>query len=111
MDLLLIGGVSGSGKSVALAAFEDAGYYTVNNLPVPLLVETADYLTHSGQQRVAIALDVKSGPGLPRLADAMALLAARKRVSAPRFRKTLDQRLDGGVEIDEPDLPAARGEH
>ena len=44
MDLLLIGGVSGSGKSVALAAFEDAGYYAVNNLPVPLLVETADYL-------------------------------------------------------------------
>ena len=38
MDLLLIGGVSGSGKSVALAAFEDAGYYAVNNLPVPLVV-------------------------------------------------------------------------
>jgi len=33
MNLTLIGGVSGSGKSVALAAFEDAGYYAVNNLP------------------------------------------------------------------------------
>jgi len=39
MDLLLIGGVSGSGKSVALAAFEDAGYYAVNILPVPLVVQ------------------------------------------------------------------------
>jgi RNase adapter protein RapZ len=77
VDLLLIGGVSGSGKSVALAAFEDAGYYTVNNLPVPLVVEIADYLARSGQQRVAIALDVKTGPGLPGLADAMAALGTR----------------------------------
>jgi RNase adapter protein RapZ len=77
MDLLLIGGVSGSGKSVALAAFEDAGYYTVNNLPVPLIVETAAYLAHAGQQRVAMALDVKTGPGLPGLADAMQSLGDR----------------------------------
>jgi UPF0042 nucleotide-binding protein len=33
MDLVLIGGVSGSGKSVALAALEDSGYYAVSNLP------------------------------------------------------------------------------
>jgi len=77
MDLLLIGGVSGSGKSVALAAFEDAGYYAVNNLPVPLLIETAEYLARTGQQRVAIALDVKTGPGLPGLAEAMDALASR----------------------------------
>jgi RNase adapter protein RapZ len=77
MDLMLIGGVSGSGKNVALAAFEDAGYYTVNNLPPPLLVETATYLERSGRQRVAVALDVKTGPGLPGLADAMAALQKR----------------------------------
>jgi len=74
---MLIGGVSGSGKSVALAAFEDAGYYAVNNLPVPLLVDTASYLEGSGQERVAIALDVKSGPGLHGLAEAMAALEQR----------------------------------
>ena len=77
MNLTLIGGVSGSGKSVALAAFEDAGYYAVNNLPVALLLETADYLQRAGQRRVAIALDVKSGPGLPGLAEAMTALEAR----------------------------------
>ena len=77
MDLILIGGVSGSGKSVALAAFEDAGYYAVNNLPVPLLVDTATYLERAGQARVAIALDVKTGPGLPGLEDAMSALSAR----------------------------------
>ena len=77
MDLMLIGGVSGSGKSVALAAFEDAGYYAVNNLPVAMLEETASYLEQAGQERVAVALDVKTGPGLPGLADAMAGLSQR----------------------------------
>lgn len=77
MDLILIAGVSGSGKSVALAAFEDAGYYAVSNLPVPLLVETTGYLEKSGQQRVAVALDVKTGPGLPGLAEAMSALDRR----------------------------------
>ena len=74
MDLVLIGGVSGSGKSVALAALEDSGYYAVNNLPVPMLVGTAAYLAGRGQSRVAIALDVKTGPGLPGLVDALAEL-------------------------------------
>ncbi|MEP7181758.1 MAG: RNase adapter RapZ [Betaproteobacteria bacterium] len=64
MDLLLIGGVSGSGKSVALAALEDSGYYAVNNLPLPLLADTLDCLAHSGRDRVAIALDVATAPGL-----------------------------------------------
>lgn len=64
MDLLLIGGTSGSGKSVALAALEDAGYYAVNNLPLPLLAETARHLRQAGLQRVAIGLDAKTEPGL-----------------------------------------------
>ena len=64
MDLLLIGGVSGSGKNVALAALEDSGYYAVNNLPLPLVAETADHLAQAGRDRVAIALDAKTGPGL-----------------------------------------------
>jgi UPF0042 nucleotide-binding protein len=67
MDLILIGGMSGSGKNVALAALEDSGYYAVNNLPLPLLVDTADYLARNGRDRVAVALDVKTGPGLPNL--------------------------------------------
>jgi UPF0042 nucleotide-binding protein len=74
MDLTLIGGVSGSGKNVALAAFEDAGYYAVNNLPLPLLLETAGYLAQRGCERVAVALDVRTGPGLPGLAQAIEAL-------------------------------------
>jgi UPF0042 nucleotide-binding protein len=74
MDLLLIGGVSGSGKSVALAALEDSGYYAVNNLPLPLVAETAEYLAKAARDRVAIALDVKTAPGLAGLPDTIAHL-------------------------------------
>ena len=71
MDLLLIGGVSGSGKSVALAALDDLGYYAVNNLPLPLVAETASYFAKAGRDRVAIALDVKTEEGLAGLPAAI----------------------------------------
>jgi RNase adapter protein RapZ len=74
MDLLLIGGVSGSGKSVALGALEDSGYYSVNNLPLPLVEATALYLARAGRDRLAISLDVKTAPGLAGLAETMARL-------------------------------------
>ncbi|HVJ74361.1 MAG TPA: RNase adapter RapZ [Casimicrobiaceae bacterium] len=78
MDLVLIGGVSGSGKSVALAALEDAGYDTIGNLPVALVVPTVDHLARPGPiTRIAIALDAKSGPGLPGLGAAIATLKSR----------------------------------
>ena len=67
MDLVLIGGVSGSGKSVALAALEDTGYYTINNLPLPLVAESVAHLRAAGHQRVAIGLDAKTTPGLAAL--------------------------------------------
>jgi len=76
MDLLLLGGVSGSGKSVALGALEDCGYYAVNNLPLPLVTATTRYLANAGRDRVAIALDVKTAPGLAGLADTIADLRA-----------------------------------
>ncbi len=76
MDLLLIGGVSGSGKSVALGALEDSGYYAVNNLPLPLVAETVRYLAAAGRDRIAIALDAKTAPGLAAISDTLAQLRA-----------------------------------
>jgi UPF0042 nucleotide-binding protein len=76
MDLVLIGGVSGSGKSVALGALEDSGYDTIGNLPVALVVPTVDHLATPGS-RIAIALDAKSGPGLPGLGAAIDALKHR----------------------------------
>ncbi|MDQ6916503.1 MAG: RNase adapter RapZ [Pseudomonadota bacterium] len=71
MDLLLIGGVSGSGKSVALAALEDSGYYAVSNLPLSQLPPLLARLGAAAQHRVAIVLDVKTEPGLDGLSEAI----------------------------------------
>ena len=71
MDLLLIGGVSGSGKSVALAALEDSGYYAVSNLPLTQLAGLLAHLKAAEQQHVAIVVDVKTEPGLAGLPGAI----------------------------------------
>ena len=61
MDIVLIGGVSGSGKSVALGALEDSGFYTVNNLPLPLLRDPVVHLEQQGHDRIGVTIDPKSG--------------------------------------------------
>jgi len=71
MDLLLIVGVSGSGKSVALAALEDSGYYTVSNLPPTQLPGLLAHLKAVSEDRVAIVLDVKTTPDLDSIAEAI----------------------------------------
>ena len=47
MELIIISGRSGAGKSVALRALEDIGYYCVDNLPIDLLPQLADILSQS----------------------------------------------------------------
>jgi RNase adapter protein RapZ len=64
MQLVIISGVSGSGKSVALKALEDAGYFCVDNLPAELIDVLADYATHRNEQRVAIGVDARSRESL-----------------------------------------------
>ena len=49
MNLVLITGLSGSGKSVALRYLEDEGYYCVDNLPVNLLPQRMIVMAHPGQ--------------------------------------------------------------
>ncbi|MCV4754953.1 RNase adaptor protein RapZ, partial [Escherichia coli] len=73
-ELVLITGISGSGKSVALHALEDAGYFCVDNLP-PELIETFVSLEHSlFTPRIAIAVDVRSARSLPHLLPVMGKL-------------------------------------
>jgi len=77
LELVLITGMSGSGKSIALHALEDAGYYCVDNLPPPLLM---DFIAlQSGEQsgRVAIAMDVRSAKGLPLIPGQLDKLRAK----------------------------------
>jgi UPF0042 nucleotide-binding protein len=65
LSLVLITGMSGSGKSVALHALEDAGYYCVDNLPPELLMPFIALQRQQGATHVAIAMDVRSGVSLP----------------------------------------------
>jgi UPF0042 nucleotide-binding protein len=74
MQLVLITGLSGSGKSVALNALEDAGYYCVDNLPVNLLPELVVSLAQTGYSRVALSVDVRSGLALDALPQQLAAL-------------------------------------
>ena len=74
MQLVLITGLSGSGKSVALNALEDAGYYCVDNLPVTLLPELVAFLARGGYSRVALSIDVRSGESLDALPQHLSAL-------------------------------------
>ncbi len=66
MQLILITGLSGSGKSVALHVLEDSGYYYVDNLPLKLLQQTVDLLARI-HERVALSLDMRSADELAEL--------------------------------------------
>jgi RNase adapter protein RapZ len=65
MEIVLITGMSGSGKSVALNALEDAGFYCVDNLPPELLLQFVDLERKHNALRLAIAMDVRSAASLP----------------------------------------------
>jgi RNase adapter protein RapZ len=65
LEIMLITGMSGSGKSVALRALEDAGYYCVDNLPPELLASFIDVERQHKVNRIAIAMDVRSATSLP----------------------------------------------
>ena len=67
VELVVISGMSGSGKSVALRALEDVGYYCVDNLPPELLEPFLALEDQRRARRLAIAMDVRSGESLPQL--------------------------------------------
>ena len=76
MELVLISGLSGSGKSVALHLLEDAGYYCVDNLPVVMLTLLASMLKQEHIRKVAVAVDARSGDGIALLPEKLEKLTA-----------------------------------
>lgn len=60
MQLVIVTGLSGSGKSIVLKALEDSGYYCVDNLPATLLPQISQHLSVANQERVAISIDTRS---------------------------------------------------
>lgn len=67
LELVLVTGMSGSGKSVALAALEDAGHYCVDNLPPELLEAFVALQTGRRSRKLAVAIDARSKASLPEL--------------------------------------------
>ncbi len=58
MQIVIVTGLSGAGKSTALRALEDIEFYTVDNIPVPLVTQMVDHLAHEGDRdKLAIAID------------------------------------------------------
>ncbi|MDK6078998.1 RNase adapter RapZ [Massilia varians] len=67
MHIVLITGISGSGKSVALNVMEDAGYYCVDNLPPALLPALVYAVSEKGTEKIAVAVDARSAESLVEL--------------------------------------------
>jgi UPF0042 nucleotide-binding protein len=83
MQVVLVSGLSGSGKSIAIAVLEDVGYYCVDNLPLAMLQPLVGYLQREGHDRIAIAIDARSSASftqLPPIADALRNQGADLRV-------------------------------
>jgi UPF0042 nucleotide-binding protein len=85
MEMVLITGMSGSGKSVALHALEDAGFYCVDNLPPELLLPFVELETQHQANQLAIAMDVRSATSLPQVPKQLDVLRARGIVVKPLF--------------------------
>src|SRR5215510_13433651 len=69
-ELVIITGMSGSGKASVLKAFEDLGYYCVDNLPIELIPRFAEIARgHSQIEHTALVVDIREGSGLDRLPE------------------------------------------
>jgi len=100
MQLVLISGLSGSGKSIALNVLEDSGYYCVDNLPAPLLSDLVGHLQLEGHELAAVAVDMRGGSSIAALppqlrsleSEGVALrfifLDARNEILIQRFSET-----------------------
>lgn len=112
-ELILVTGLSGSGKSTAIRALEDVGYFCIDNLPVPLLPKLVNLAAGGGSlQALAFVIDTRSreflaeaGPMIDRLADEgipmrIIFLEAHEDVLVRRFSET--RRLHPMAQFSEP---------
>ncbi|MEQ9321309.1 MAG: RNase adapter RapZ, partial [Polyangiaceae bacterium] len=74
LRVTVVTGLSGAGKTTALASLADLGFYVVDNLPPLLAAELVDTLKVQGVSRVALGIDIRVGTFLDELADGLAEL-------------------------------------
>ena len=78
MQLIIVTGISGSGKSLAINVLEDAGFFCIDNLPVQYLLDVAMSLEQEGRSQVAVSIDARTGKSLAGLRDAVARMRAQE---------------------------------
>ena len=74
MQLIIVTGISGSGKSLAINVLEDAGFFCIDNLPVQYLLDVAMSLEREGQSKVAVSVDARVGKSLAGLREVVTRL-------------------------------------
>jgi UPF0042 nucleotide-binding protein len=74
MRLVVVSGMSGSGKSVAIRLLEDIGYYCIDNLPSQFLTDVCAYLSANGHPEVAVSVDVRSEGPIAQLPGVVSVL-------------------------------------
>ena len=82
-ELIIITGMSGAGKTVAIQSFEDLGFFTIDNLPPALLLTFIKLMRDSGKsmKRVAAVMDLRGGDFFDSLVDAIDNLLKEPKVS------------------------------
>lgn len=76
-ELVVITGMSGSGKASVLKAFEDLGYYCVDNLPIELIPQFAELAQNSEYERTALVVDIREGGQFRKLPSILKSLKKR----------------------------------
>ena len=80
MRIVIISGLSGSGKSIALNILEDAAYYCVDNLPSQLLPQLIEHLGQQGYDKVAVAIDIRGGDSVEQLPQQLDIWRANRAI-------------------------------
>jgi RNase adapter protein RapZ len=79
LTLVIVTGMSGAGKTIAVNALEDLGFYCVDNLPPPVLEATLDALDAAGERRIAFGIDVRVRNAIEQAEPAIEQLRLRSR--------------------------------
>jgi UPF0042 nucleotide-binding protein len=113
-DIVVITGLSGSGMSAATNAFEDLGYFCVDNLPVTMLPMFARFITanaaEKGIERAALVIDIREGTFLADFAKQLNALRASKLVVYVLFLEASDEALQHRFSETRRPHPADRGQ-